>query len=227
MEKIINIAIDGPGGAGKSTISKTVAKKLDILYVDTGSLYRTIGLFVKLKGVNPKDASAVAAILPEISIEVKYENGAQVNYLNGVNHGEAIRTPEMSMYASDVSAIPAVRSFLLETQKQIAKTNSVIMDGRDIGTVILPNADVKIFLTASEECRAMRRYNELIERGQSVTYEQVLSEMNERDTQDSSRKIAPAKPADDAIILDTTGFEFEDSVNAILEIIKNKCGGSI
>ena len=221
MEKIINIAIDGPGGAGKSTISKTVAKKLDILYVDTGSLYRTIGLFVKLKGVNPKDASAVAAILPEISIEVKYENGAQVNYLNGVNYGEAIRTPEMSMYASDVSAIPAVRSFLLETQKQIAKTNSVIMDGRDIGTVILPNADVKIFLTASEECRAMRRYNELIERGQSVTYEQVLSEMNERDTQDSSRKIAPAKPADDAIILDTTGFEFEDSVNAILEIIKN------
>lgn len=227
MKKIINIAIDGPGGAGKSTISKTVAKRLDILYVDTGSLYRTIGLFVKLKGVNPKDASAVAAILPEISIEVKYENGAQVNYLNGVNHGEAIRTPEMSMYASDVSAIPAVRSFLLETQKQIAKTNSVIMDGRDIGTVILPNADVKIFLTASEECRAMRRYNELIERGQSVTYEQVLSEMNERDTQDSSRKIAPAKPADDAIILDTTGFEFEDSVNAILEIIKNKCGGSI
>ena len=227
MEKIINLAIDGPGGAGKSTISKTVAKRLDILYVDTGSLYRTIGLFVKLKGVNPKDASAVAAILPEISIEVKYENGAQVNYLNGVNHGEAIRTPEMSMYASDVSAIPAVRSFLLETQKQIAKTNSVIMDGRDIGTVILPNADVKIFLTASEECRAMRRYNELIERGQSVTYEQVLSEMNERDTQDSSRKIAPAKPADDAIILDTTGFEFEDSVNAILEIIKNKCGGSI
>ena len=227
MEKIINIAIDGPGGAGKSTISKTVAKRLDILYVDTGSLYRTIGLFVKLKGVNPKDASAVAAILPEISIEVKYENGAQVNYLNGVNHGEAIRTPEMSMYASDVSAIPAVRSFLLETQKQIAKTNSVIMDGRDIGTVILPNADVKIFLTASEECRAMRRYNELIERGQSVTYEQVLLEMNERDTQDSSRKIAPAKPADDAIILDTTGFEFEDSVNAILEIIKNKCGGSI
>ena len=227
MKKIINIAIDGPGGAGKSTISRTVAKRLDILYVDTGSLYRTIGLFVKLKGVSPKDASAVAAILPEISLEVKYENGAQVNYLNGVNHGDAIRTPEMSMYASDVSAIPAVREFLLEAQKQIAKANSVIMDGRDIGTVILPNADVKIFLTASAECRAMRRYNELIERGQNVTFEQVLAEMNERDTQDSSRAIAPAKPADDAIILDTTGFELEDSVNAILEIIKNKCGGSI
>jgi cytidylate kinase len=133
----------------------------------------------------------------------------------------------MSMYASDVSKIPSVRAFLLETQKQIAKTNSVIMDGRDIGTVILPNADVKIFLTASEECRAMRRYNESIERGQSITYEEVLQKMKERDAQDANREIAPAKPADDAIILDTTGFEFEDSVNAILEIIKNKCGGCI
>lgn len=227
MNKIINIAIDGPGGAGKSTISKTLAKKLDILYVDTGSLYRTIGLFVKMKDVNPKDADAVTAILPEISIEVKYENGAQVNYLNGVNYGDAIRTPEMSMYASDVSKVPAVRAFLLETQKQIARTNSVIMDGRDIGTVILPNADVKIFLTASAECRAMRRYKELCERGQTVKYEDVLAEMNERDAQDSSRKIAPAKPAEDAILLDTTAFDFDQSVNAILEIIEKKCGGSI
>ena len=227
MDKIINIAIDGPGGAGKSTISKTLAKKLDILYVDTGSLYRTIGLFVKMKDVNPKDADAVTAILPEISIEVKYENGAQVNYLNGTNYGDAIRTPEMSMYASDVSKVPAVRAFLLETQKQIARTNSVIMDGRDIGTVILPNADVKIFLTASAECRAMRRYKELCERGQTVKYEDVLAEMNERDAQDSSRKIAPAKPAEDAILLDTTAFDFDQSVNAILEIIEKKCGGSI
>ena len=227
MNKIINIAIDGPGGAGKSTISKAVAKKLDILYVDTGSLYRTIGLFVKSKNVDPQDAEAVTAILPEISIEVKYENGAQVNYLNGVNHGDAIRTPEMSMYASAVSAIPSVRAFLLETQKQIAKVNSVIMDGRDIGTVILPNADVKIFLTASAECRAMRRYKELCERGQTVNYEDVLREMNERDTKDSSREIAPAKPAEDAILLDTTSFDFEESVNAILEIIEKKCGGSI
>lgn len=227
MKKIINIAIDGPGGAGKSTISKAVAKKLDILYVDTGSLYRTIGLFVKSKNVDPKNAEAVTAILPEISIEVKYENGAQVNYLNGVNHGDAIRTPEMSMYASAVSSIPSVRAFLLETQKQIAKVNSVIMDGRDIGTVILPNADVKIFLTASAECRAMRRYKELCERGQTVNYEDVLREMNERDTQDSSRAIAPAKPAEDAILLDTTSFDFEESVNAILEIIEKKCGGSI
>lgn len=227
MEKIINIAIDGPGGAGKSTISKAVAKKLDILYVDTGSLYRTIGLFVKQKNIDPKDALAVASVLDEISIEVKYENGTQVNYLNGINHGDAIRTPEMSMYASDVSKIPEVRAFLLETQKQIARSTSVIMDGRDIGTVILPNADVKIFLTASAECRAMRRYKELCERGQNVRYEDVLLEMNERDEQDSSRKIAPAKPAEDAILLDTTTFDFNQSVNAILEIIEKKCGGSI
>ena len=203
------------------------AKKLDILYVDTGSLYRTIGLFVKQKNIDPKDALAVASVLDEISIEVKYENGTQVNYLNGINHGDAIRTPEMSMYASDVSKIPEVRAFLLETQKQIARSTSVIMDGRDIGTVILPNADVKIFLTASAECRAMRRYKELCERGQNVRYEDVLLEMNERDEQDSSRKIAPAKPAEDAILLDTTTFDFNQSVNAILEIIEKKCGGSI
>ena len=227
MEKIINIAIDGPGGAGKSTISKAVAKKLDILYVDTGALYRTIGLFVRSKNIEPTDAEAVTAILPEISIEVKYENGAQVIYLNGVDHGDAIRTPEMSMYASHVSAIPAVRAFLLETQKQIAKTNSVIMDGRDIGTVILPNADVKIFLTASAECRAMRRYNELCARGQSVRYEDVLAEMNQRDEQDSSRAIAPAKPAEDAIILDNSDLNFEQSVDAIIEIVNKACGGSI
>ena len=227
MNKIINIAIDGPGGAGKSTIAKAVAKKLDILYVDTGALYRTIGLFVKSKGVDPKDEAGVTAILPEISIEVKYENGAQVVYLNGVNHGDAIRTPEMSMYASAVSAIPSVRAFLLETQKQIARTNSVIMDGRDIGTVILPNADVKIFITASPECRAMRRYKELCERGQSVKYEDVLREMNERDTQDSSRAVAPAKPAEDAIFLDNGDLDLEGSVNAVLKIIEKKCGGSI
>ena len=225
-KKIINIAIDGPGGAGKSTISKAIAKKLDILYVDTGALYRTVGLFVKSKGVDPKDAEGVTAILPEISLEVKYENGAQAVYLNGVDHGDAIRTPEMSMYASNVSAIPSVRAFLLETQKQIARTNSVIMDGRDIGTVILPNADVKIFLTASPECRAMRRYKELCEKGQSVRYEDVLKEMNERDAQDSSRAIAPAKPAEDAIFLDNSELNFEESVNAIIDIIENKCGGT-
>ena len=227
---MIAIAIDGPGGAGKSTISKAIAKKMGIVYVDTGALYRTVGYYARECGVsveNAKKSEYMTKLLPEISVDIKYYDATQHVLLNGVDLGDKIRQPEISMYASAVSTVPEVRAFLLEAQRNIAKNNNVIMDGRDIGTVILPNADVKIFLTASEECRAMRRYNELIERGQSVTYEQVLSEMNERDTQDSSRKIAPAKPADDAIILDTTGFEFEDSVNAILEIIKNKCGGSI
>ena len=224
---MIRIAIDGPGGAGKSSLAKAVAKRLGIIYVDTGALYRTIGVYMLGKGIDPSDEEKVSANLPDLKLELKFLDGNQVILLNGKAVGEEIRTPEASMAASAVSALGSVREFLLMTQRNIAENNSVIMDGRDIGTVILPNADVKIFLTASEECRAMRRYNELIERGQSVTYEQVLSEMNERDTQDSSRKIAPAKPADDAIILDTTGFEFEDSVNAILEIIKNKCGGSI
>ena len=223
--KHINIAIDGPGGAGKSTVAKAVAKKLDILYVDTGALYRTIGLYVKSKGVDPKDAEGVGALLPEISLEVKYENGAQCVYLNGVNHGDAIRTPEMSMYASAVSAIGSVRAFLLETQKQIARDNSVIMDGRDIGTVILPDADVKVFMTASAECRATRRYKELIERGQNVKYEDVLAEMNERDGADSSRAIAPTKAADDAILLDNSDLSFEQTVDKIIEIVDKTVGG--
>ena len=222
-----HIAIDGPGGAGKSTIAKAVAKKLDILYVDTGALYRTIGLYVKRNGVDPKDREGVAALLPDISIEVKYENGAQVVYLNGEDNGDAIRTPEMSMYASAVSAIPEVRAFLLETQKNIARTNSVIMDGRDIGTVILPDARVKIFLTASPECRANRRYKELLQRGQSVKYEDVLSEMVSRDNADSSRDIAPTKAADDAVLLDNSELDFEQSVEAVIAIAKQKVGDEI
>ena len=221
---LFHIAIDGPGGAGKSSVAKAVAKKLDILYVDTGALYRTVGLFVKQNGADPKNADAVTALLPSISIEVKYENGAQVVYLNGKNHGDAIRTPEMSMYASAVSAIPSVRAFLLETQKQIARQNSVIMDGRDIGTVILPDADVKIFMTASAECRAMRRYNELLGRGQNVRYEDVLSEMISRDNADSSRAIAPTKAADDAVLLDNSELSFDESVDAVIAIVKEKVG---
>ena len=224
---MFHIAIDGPGGAGKSTIAKAVAKRLDILYVDTGALYRTVGLYVKRMGVDPKDAEGVGALLPEISIEVKYENGAQVVYLNGVNNGDAIRTPEMSMYASAVSAIPAVRAFLLETQKKIARENSVIMDGRDIGTVILPDAKVKIFLTASPECRAKRRFIELQSKGQDVRYEDVLNEMNSRDNADSSRAIAPTKAADDAVLLDNSLLSFEESVQAVIDIAKEKVGGEI
>ena len=224
---MFHIAIDGPGGAGKSSIAKAVAKKLDILYVDTGALYRTVGLFVKQNGVDPKNAEAVGALLPSLSIVVKYEDGAQVVYLNGRNYGDAIRTPEMSMYASAVSAIPAVRAFLLETQKEIARHNSVIMDGRDIGTVILPDAKVKIFMTASPECRAMRRYNELIAKGQNVKYEDVLAEMNSRDNADSSREIAPTKAADDAVLLDNSELDFDQSVDAVIAIVREKVGDEI
>ena len=221
---MIQIAIDGPGGAGKSTISKAVAAKLGIVYVDTGALYRTVGFYVRSKNLDPKDREAVSACLPQISIEVRYVDGAQHVFLNDEDLGDRIRTPEMSMYASAVSAIPEVRAFLLETQKDIARKNSVIMDGRDIGTVILPNADVKIFLTASAECRAKRRYDELIAKGQTVSYEDVLREMNERDTQDSTREIAPATAAADAVVLDNTGMSFEESVAAVIAMVREKTG---
>lgn len=219
---MIQIAIDGPGGAGKSTISKAVAAKLGIVYVDTGALYRTVGYYVKSQAIDPHDREAVGAVLPNISIEVRYVNGAQRVYLNGEDLGDKIRTPEMSMYASAVSAIPAVRAFLLQTQKDIAAKNSVIMDGRDIGTVILPYADVKIYLTASAECRAKRRYDELIAKGQTVAYEDVLREMNERDTADSTREIAPAQAAADAVLFDNTGMTLEQSVEAIIAIVNEK-----
>ena len=219
---MIQIAIDGPGGAGKSTISKAVAAKLGIVYVDTGALYRTIGYYVRKKEIDPRDKEGVGAILPEISIEVAYVDGAQHVFLNGEDLGDKIRTPEMSMYASAVSAIPSVRAFLLETQKEIARKNSVIMDGRDIGTVILPNADCKIFLTASPECRAKRRYDELIAKGQKVVFEDVLREMNERDTQDSTREIAPAQAAPDAVILDNSALTFEESVDAVIALVREK-----
>lgn len=224
---MFHIAIDGPGGAGKSSIAKAVAKRLDILYVDTGALYRTVGLYVRQNGVDPKDADGVAALLPSLTIEVKYENGAQVVYLNGKDNGDAIRTPEMSMYASAVSAIPAVRAFLLEAQKGIARKNSVIMDGRDIGTVILPDAEVKIFMTASPECRAMRRYKELTDKGQNVRYEDVLGEMINRDNADSSRSIAPTRAADDAVLLDNSELDLEQSVEAVIAIVRQKVGDEI
>ena len=215
---MIRIAIDGPGGAGKSTVARAVAARLGIVYVDTGALYRTVGLFVKQAGISPDDASAVAACLGEITLEIKYLDGTQHVFLNGEDTGDSIRTPEMSTYASKVSAIPAVRAFLLDTQRSIAATNSVIMDGRDIGTVILPNAEVKIFLTASEECRAMRRYKELVGKGQTVTYEEVLADMRERDGRDSSREVAPTARAEDATLLDNSDMTFEETVEAIVSL---------
>lgn len=222
---MVKIALDGPSGSGKSSAAKAVAAKLGIVYVDTGALYRSIGYYVKQKGVDPKDNDAVSALLSEIKLEVKYENGTQSVYLCGENLGDKIRQPEISMYASAVSAIPSVRAFLLETQKSIARENSVVMDGRDIGTVILPDADVKIFMTATNEARAMRRYKELCEKGVSVKYEDVLSEMIERDENDKNRDIAPCVPAPDAVIFDNSDLSFDESVEGIIDIVKSKTGG--
>ncbi len=221
---MIKIAIDGPGGAGKSTVAKAVAARLGIVYVDTGALYRTIGYYVKSRGIDPHDGAAVAACLPNVDIDVRYEDGVQRVYLNGTCPGDAIRTPEMSMYASAVSAIGEVRAFLLETQRAIARRNSVVMDGRDIGTVILPDADVKIFMTASAECRAQRRFEELKAKGIDAKYEDVLAEMNERDKNDSTREIAPAQAAEDAILYDNSGMTLEENIEGIIEIINKKVG---
>ena len=216
------IALDGPSGAGKSTVAKAMAKRLGIVYVDTGAMYRTIGLYVRRKDVSPDDAEAVAALLPEIKLEICYQNGEQHILLCGEDVGDKIRTPEMSMYASAVSALPTVRAFLLDTQRSIAEKNSVIMDGRDIGTVILPDAEVKIFLTASSEARARRRTDELLAKGVACTYEEVLSDMITRDKNDSTRKIAPAVPAEDAVFLDNSLLTVEETIERALSIIKEK-----
>ena len=219
---MFKIALDGPSGAGKSTIAKALAAKLGIVYVDTGALYRTVGYYVRQKNADPQNAEEVSALLPEIKIEIKYEGGAQHVYLNGEDLGDKIRTPEMSMYASAVSAIPSVRAFLLDTQRDIARKNSVIMDGRDIGTVILPDAEVKIFMFASVEARAKRRYRELIAKGEDVKYDDVLREMIERDNNDRNRDVAPAVPADDAMMLDNSEMSIEANVDAVIELIRSK-----
>ena len=217
---MIRIAIDGPGGAGKSSLAKAVAKKLGIIYVDTGALYRTIGYYMIGRGISPKDSSSVVNALSDFTLELTFVDGEQVILLNGENVKDAIRTPEISMAASDVSAIKEVREYLLNTQRSIAKKNSVIMDGRDIGTIILPNAEIKIFLTASPEARARRRYEELKSKGKETPYEQVYSEMVERDKNDSTRDIAPCVPAEDAIMLDNSGMTADQTVDAVIKIIQ-------
>ena len=221
------IAIDGPSGAGKSSVAKILARELGIVYVDTGALYRTVGYYVRTKGKDPKSAAEVAPLLSEISIDVRFENGAQRVFLNGEDLGDKIRMPEISMYASAVSAISEVRAFLLETQKDIARKNSVVMDGRDIGTVILPDAEVKIFLTASNEARAKRRCAELLQKGVEVKYEDVLSEMIERDSNDRNRAIAPAVPAPDAVIFDNSDMTLEESAAGIKKIVEEKIGAAV
>lgn len=223
MKKHFSIAIDGPGGAGKSTLAKAVAKKLNILHVDTGAIYRTIGYAAFSRGLDAKDESQIAPLLKEIQIDMAFdENSGQKMLLDGKDVSTEIRLPEISMYASNVSALPCVRAYLLEMQRDIARKRSVIMDGRDIGTVVLPDADVKIFLSASPEVRARRRWLELQEKGTPDTYEAVLADLIARDERDSNRAIAPLRPADDAVLLDTSSMTLQESIDAILKLIRKK-----
>ena len=220
----INIAIDGPAGAGKSSIAKLVSKELGYIYVDTGALYRTVGLYSIRKGIDTKDAEAVTATLKDIEVKLGFVDGAQHVFLNGEDVSDAIRTPEASMGASNVSAIPAVRTFLFDLQRDIAKNNNCIMDGRDIGTVVLPDAQIKLFLTASPEARAERRYKELIEKGEKVDFQEVLDDINKRDYQDSHREIAPLKQVEDALLVDNSGCNLEEGTALVIGIIKEKLG---
>lgn len=218
-----SIAIDGPSGAGKSTMAKKLAEELGFLYVDTGAIYRTLGLFALNMGVDPAAAEEVQALLPQVSIRMAYgEDGLQHMYLGEEDVTLAIRRPEVSSAASKVSAIPAVRAFLLDMQRDMAKTNNVIMDGRDIGTVVLPQADAKIFLDASAEARAQRRYAELLARGVDTDYETVLRDIRERDTRDSGRATAPLKRAEDAVLVDTTNYSLEESFQLLLRTVREQ-----
>lgn len=219
---IINVALDGPSGAGKSTIAKAVAKKLEYVYVDTGALYRAIAYYVISGGVDTADDDAVIACLDKINVALEYVDGAQHVMLGGEDVSDKIRTPEISMGASRVSAIPKVREFLFDLQQDIAKHNNIIMDGRDIGTVVLPNAQVKIFLTATAEERANRRFKELQEKGDPSTYEQVLEDIKQRDYNDTHRDVAPLKKADDAVEVDSTSMTLDEVIEAIVKIIQDK-----
>lgn len=217
----IAIAIDGPAGAGKSTISKSAAKQLGFIYIDTGALYRTVGLAATRAGVEPVEGKEVDELLKKITVELTFnDKGEQVVLLDKEDVSGLIRTPEASMMASKISAVPAVRAYLLDLQRDMAKKNNVIMDGRDIGTVILPDAEVKIFLTATPEARAQRRYKELKEKGLDVKYEDILEDVKTRDYNDMHRDIAPLKQADDAILADTTEIDLQGSIDLIVKIIK-------
>lgn len=216
----MNVAIDGPAGAGKSTIARAAAKALGYIYVDTGALYRAVGVYSLRRGLDTKNPETVAETLSDIQVELKFQNGVQHVFLNGEDVSEEIRTPKASMAASDVSAVPAVRQFLFDLQRDIAAKNDCIMDGRDIGTVVLPDAEVKIFLTASPEARAMRRFKELQEKGAKDTYESVLADLVERDYNDSHRAVAPLKPAADSVLVDTSALTLEQSVDRIIAIIQ-------
>lgn len=217
----VAIALDGPAGAGKSSIAKRAAKALDFIYVDTGALYRTIGLAATRKGVEPKPSAEVEKLLSEITVDLTFnDKGEQIVLLDGEDVSGLIRTPEASMMASKISAVPSVRAYLLDLQRNMAKSHNVIMDGRDIGTVVLPDAKVKIFLTASPEARAQRRYKELCEKGMDVKYEDILNDVITRDYNDYHRETAPLKPAEGCVMVDTTELDFEQSVEKIISVIK-------
>lgn len=220
--KLISVAIDGPVGAGKSTAAREVAKRLGFVYCDTGALYRAVGLYCVRKGADVRNPSEVADCLGDIKVEIRLVDGVQHVYLNKEDVSEEIRLPEISMAASAVSAVPEVRKALLGIQREMAANNNVVMDGRDIGTVILPSADVKIFLTAKPEIRAQRRFDELMKKGAKVTFEEVLNDLNERDYNDSHRAEAPLKQADDAVLADTSELDFEQSVELICRIVEDK-----
>lgn len=219
----VSVAIDGPAGAGKSTIARKVAEELGYLYVDTGAIYRTVGLYARRTGTDPHDEQAVSGLLPSLRVELQVEaDGIQHMYLNGEDVTGQIREPEISRYASAVSALPPVRAFLLEMQRELARTRDVVMDGRDIGTVVLPQATVKIFLTADPKVRALRRWKELQQKGSGDSLEQVLREVEQRDYDDSHRAIAPLRQAEDAILVDTSDLTLEESIAAMLRTVKER-----
>ena len=221
--QFISIAIDGPAGAGKSTIAKRVAAELGYLYVDTGAIYRTVGYHMSLMGIGPRDKDGIERCIDDVNIRIEHQaDGVQHMILNGQDVTELIRTPEMSMMASGVSAQPCVRAYLLDMQRELARTHNVVMDGRDIGTVVLPDAQVKVYLTASAEVRADRRWKELIAKGEKVTYEEVYLDVVKRDEQDMTRKIAPLKCADDAEVLDCSYLTIDQVVAEMLELVRRK-----
>ncbi len=221
----IRVAVDGPSGAGKSTLARAAAAALGFLYVDTGAIYRTVGLFIRDRGVDLGEEAAVGAALPSLRVELRYdEAGRQRMFLNGRDVSGEIRLPEISRYASAVSALPVVRAYLMETQRELARKNSVVMDGRDIGTVVLPDAEVKVFLTASAAVRAERRCRELAERGTPQPFDEVLRDIEDRDFRDTHREAAPLRRAEDAALLDTSALDFRQSLEALLGIIRERTG---
>ena len=224
MSKFVSIAIDGPAGAGKSTMARACAKALGYLYVDTGAIYRTVGYYMRLMGIGPKDQDGIRRLIDEVNIDIRYADGVQHMILNGEDVTGELRTPEMSMYASGVSAQPCVRAFLLDMQRSLARTHSVVMDGRDIGTVVLPDAGLKIFLSASAECRAQRRYRQLQEKGIEEPYADVLRALEQRDYDDTHRAVAPLKAAPDAVHIDTSELTLEQSIDAVCAAVRTRFG---